>query len=305
MHVTNSDTPLYAGGTGWGTHTPIRPGQEARGAGVCVPGSRTRTRFLPRSSPEFRMPQTEIELKVIAVHGDGLATALSNVVLANQYQLTRYHRARTDEGLVATLVAKGPAAGLLRLKEQLAAHPLVNRLETANAEAARADSAMRSVVFAAEVSEDDIDRAQAEASLRLIANDYPNVAGHLLFLQEVLEQNSRKATLRHVGQRVGAWVYKRDYQLGGRVSLERAISAIALPALKRLTPVHQEGKVLVTDAAPLGIATAAGSAAARIFLCGLLEGLFEQMEHLGAVRVVEEVGSDGNSRFVVHDLSPI
>lgn len=253
---------------------------------------------------------TEIGLKIHASYGDGLATAVSDVVLANDFLLRQFRRTRTEEGLVALLVAKGPRAMLLRLKEQLASLPQVDRLEATDAhaqasvpaESERQPAASHGVVFATEVSEDDIDRELAETALTRIAREYPRVVGPLLALERDLPQDRRKATLRHVGKRTGAWAYKRDYALGGRNPLDATISYVVLPALKQLTPVTQVGRMLVTDKAPFGVRDASASAALRMFLCGYLEGMFECMGHLGAIRVVEEMGNDGSSRFAIHDL---
>ena len=80
------------------------------------------------------------------------------------------------------------------------------------------------------------DSRRIEALLPLLAHDYPNIFVPLLALERELKPDQREPALRYVGQRVGAWVYTRDFALGGpegsdhRLPPRRDLSGAAVAA---------------------------------------------------------------------------
>ena len=261
----------------------------------------------------------EVELKVVSGHKDGLLMALGEVLLANQFTLLRHRRANTADGVVMTLVVKGPEANLLRLEEQLGTHYMVSSFEAGiydpnapvaplppSAVAVAAPAAPAPATQAAPAkpaSNGAADQKRIEQLLPQIAREYPQIFGPLVSLEHGLEPAQREATMRYIGTRVGAWVYKRDFSLGARQPLAGSITHIALPALKQLLPVRGDGDALATSGSPFASPDRKVTAPQCHFLRGFLEGVLNEPGHLGVVRV-SETGcrscGDEECRFVFH-----
>jgi predicted hydrocarbon binding protein len=113
---------------------------------------------------------------------------------------------------------------------------------------------------------------RVEALLPRIAASYPSVVGHLRQLQGELEGDQVVSTMRYVGQRVGTWVYKRDFALGARLELRDAVRRIVMPALKQVVAIELTDDVLyVTDSS--FFQGAGGGNAGCQFLGGMIEGV--------------------------------
>jgi predicted hydrocarbon binding protein len=87
--------------------------------------------------------------------------------------------------------------------------------------------------------------------------------------------------MRYIGQRVGAWVYKRDFALGGRLALAEAVRRIALPAMRQLVQAEVHGDLLHVANSPFCRRGQTGHCCH--FLRGMLDGLLADThggEHL-------------------------
>lgn len=252
----------------------------------------------------------EIELKVVSDHRDGLLIALGEVLIANRFTLLRQRRANTESGVVMVLVVQGPEANLLQLEEQLGTHWMVKSFEAgpydpANVGAPTAPAAAPAPAPAAQAPPANAaaDRKRIEALLPQMARDYPQIFGLATGLERSLEPPQREATMRYVGTRVGAWVYKRDFALGARLPLAGAIRNIALPAMRQLLPAEVDGDTLLTASSPFCVPERTVTAPQCHFLRGFLEGALNEAGHLGTVRVSETScranGAD-TCKFVFH-----
>ncbi|HET6397427.1 MAG TPA: V4R domain-containing protein [Pseudoxanthomonas sp.] len=262
----------------------------------------------------------DIELKVISGHREGLLIALGEVLIANGFALLRQRRANFGEGVVLAMVVQGPEERLLQLEEQLGTHWMVQSLEanpydpsappapivagiTVPAATAANGAAAPPVAPPPAPRAPPVDQKRVEALLQQIAREYPQVFGPVLALEHSLEGAQREATLRYIGGRLGAWVYKRDFALGGRLPLAGSILHVALPALRQLLPSAHEDEGLTTDASPFCSPDHAVTAPQCHFLCGFLEGALNQAGNLGTVRVSEtSCRATGSSqcKFVFH-----
>lgn len=257
----------------------------------------------------------EVELKVVSGHKDGLLMALGEVLLANQFTLLRHRRANTANGVAMTLVVKGPEANLLRLEEQLGTHYMVSSFEAGiydpNAPIAPLPPLTDAVVPAAPAvaapakpaGNGAADQKRIEQLLPQIAREYPQIFGPLVALEHGLEPAQREATMRYIGARVGAWVYKRDFALGARQPLTGSITHIALPAMKQLLPVRGDSEALTTSGSPFASPERKVTAPQCHFLRGFLEGVLNEPGHLGVVRVSEtscRSCGDEECKFVFH-----
>lgn len=263
----------------------------------------------------------DIELKIVSDRRDGLLIALGEVLIANRFNLLRHRRANTETGVVMIMVVQGPEANLMQMEEQLGTHWMVQSLE-ANAYDASAPATLqaasplhREAPAAAAVAPASppmqaqasakvaFDQRRVESLLQQIAKDYPQVFGQVLSLERSLEPAQRESTLRYMGTRVGAWVYKRDFALGARLPMAGSIRHIALPALRQLLPAELEEDALRTHSSPFAIPGPAVTAPQCHFLRGFLEGALNEAGNLGLVRVSEvSCRANGASccKFVFH-----
>lgn len=261
----------------------------------------------------------EIELKIVSDHRDGLLIALGEVLVANRFLLLRHRRMNTDVGVLMSLVVQGPEANLLTLEEQLGTHWMVKSLEAGpydpNAAAPLTPPAPVAGVSlpstpappaqtqaSSNGSSGGADKKRIEALLPQVARDYPQIFGAVMGLERNMEPSQREASMRYVGARVGAWVYKRDFALGARLPLSDSIKHIALPAMRQLLPTELEGETLSTGSSPF-CAAERSTAPQCHFLRGFLEGSLNECGYLGMVRVSEVAcranGSD-SCKFVFH-----
>lgn len=261
----------------------------------------------------------EIELKIVSDHRDGLLIALGEVLVANRFLLLRHRRMNTDAGVLMSLVVQGPEANLLSLEEQLGTHWMVKSLEAGpydpNAAAPLTPPAPVAGVplpsmpappvqtqVGSNGSSGGADKKRIEALLPQVARDYPQIFGAVMGLERNMEPSQREASMRYVGARVGAWVYKRDFALGARLPLSDSIKHIALPAMRQLLPTELEGETLSTGSSPF-CAAERSTAPQCHFLRGFLEGSLNECGYLGMVRVSEIAcranGSD-SCKFVFH-----
>lgn len=261
----------------------------------------------------------EVELKIVSDHRDGLLIALGEVLVANRFLLLRHRRINTDAGVLMSLVVQGPEANLLTLEEQLGTHWMVKSLEAGpydpNAAAPLTPPAPLAGVplpstpappaqtqAGSNGSNGGADKKRIEALLPQVARDYPQIFGAVMGLERNMEPSQREASMRYVGARVGAWVYKRDFALGARLPLSDSIKHIALPAMRQLLPTELEGETLSTGSSPF-CAAERSTAPQCHFLRGFLEGSLNECGYLGMVRVSEVAcranGSD-SCKFVFH-----
>ena len=127
--------------------------------------------------------------------------------------------------------------------------------------------------------------AAVELQLPQLIHAYPHIFPLLLALGDAVAEAARESSLALAGQRLGAWVYERQHASGGRLALREAIGQIAVPALRALVEIEQQGDQLHIRRSPL--CASDGPSGCRFF-SGYLEGL------LGAT-----VGPDALSIFAV------
>jgi hypothetical protein len=249
----------------------------------------------------------DIEFRVMADRKERLLLELGQVVIASGFALLRQRLADGAEGVTLALLVRGPEDRLLALEEALATHPRVHSFEAIAREeselATRASTpsparpingtAVRTPAPAAAV-ETAFDARRVEAVLPSLAHDYPRVFPRLLALERDLGDAQRRSGLRYVGTRVGAWVYKRDFVLGGKLSIDDSIHHIALPAARQLVTAEVSGKSVRLSGSPLCSHTSHGPSCQ--FFEGFFEGLLNEAGNLGRVRVTEShcraTGSD-------------
>ncbi|WP_454832836.1 V4R domain-containing protein [Pseudoxanthomonas wuyuanensis] len=262
----------------------------------------------------------ELELKIVSEHRDGLLIALGEVLIANRFALLRHRRTNTGEGVLMSLIVQGPEANQLQLEEQLGTHWMVKGFEAGPHDPTAAAGPLVAAIAipsapaqpppppSAEAAvagngKGAIEQKRIEALLPQVAREYPQIFGLVMGLDRHLEPSQREATLRYVGTRVGAWVYKRDFALGAPLPLTGAIKHIALPAMRQLMSTEAEGDALFTAGSPFCAPDHPVSAPQCHFLRGFLEGTLNESAHLGHVRVSEtacRANGDAACKFVFH-----
>lgn len=64
----------------------------------------------------------DIQFRVVSDRRDGLLLALGQTVIAAGFNLLRQRMVNSEEGVVLTMVVRGPESGLLQLEERLGTH---------------------------------------------------------------------------------------------------------------------------------------------------------------------------------------
>lgn len=252
----------------------------------------------------------DVEFRVVSGRRDGLLLALGQVVIANGFTLLRQRMLNSDDGVVLTMVVRGPAEGLLMLEERIGTHHLVQSFEAmpldtaaqfTTAAAPRVASAAVTPIrqaaptasapapaaapaYSAPVAV-PVDTQRVEVLLPQLARNYPNILLQLVALERELPPAQRESTLRYIGQRVGAWVYKRDYALGGHLPLADSVRRIALPAIRQLLQAELQDETLRIKNSPFVHRGETGPCCH--FLRGMLGGLLEGPHGSDGVHVTE------------------
>lgn len=255
----------------------------------------------------------EVEVTVYSDRKDGLLRAVGTVVIGCGFSLLRQRMVSTPNGIELWLNLKGDLGRLLDLEDQLSSHPLVTGFEanhlpttSSNAPAARPLGAAAHAFSgsapgnrkapstspppkvapskrnAVAVPATDV----IEGALPSLARSYPRIFPQLLDLRDQIPEEQWGASLKFIGIRVGAWVYKRDYALGGQLDLKSAMRHIALPAMKTLLPTEARDYAIHVKNNPFcmpGTRCRNGE-----FFCGFLQGLLQD--------------AGGGSRVVVREI---
>jgi predicted hydrocarbon binding protein len=234
----------------------------------------------------------DVEFRVVGDRREGLLLALGQVVIASGFTLLRQRMTTGTEGVVLTMLVRGPESSLLQLEENLGSHPLVRSFEAqsdgqfaATTPATTATATAPRPAGPAASTSPPADTRRIEALLPQLARDYPNIFVHLHALEHELAPEQRESALRYIGQRVGVWVYKRDFALGGRLSLVDAVRHIALPAMRQVLQADVHGDALQVSNSPFCHRGHAG--ACCHFLRGMLGGLLGGPHGTDGLHVIE------------------
>ncbi|HEY9131339.1 MAG TPA: hypothetical protein VIM98_06240 [Dyella sp.] len=243
----------------------------------------------------------ELEMQVLSDRREGLLVELGRVVVANGFSLLRQRLAQDNRGAWLTMVVRGPADRQLLLEEALGTHSRVLSFEaclvgengvapapmahSAPMAPARSPAPVAAAPLAhsqASISPAMPDVRQVENVLPQMAHDYPRIFPWLVTLQNAVPEEAREPSLLLAGRRTGAWVYKRDYALGAKLSLPEAVKRIALPALRTLAMVEQQGDHLhIRNSA---LCSPQGHSSCKFF-SGYVEGLLGDAMTTGRVFV--------------------
>jgi predicted hydrocarbon binding protein len=237
----------------------------------------------------------DVEFCVTSDRREGLLLALGQVVIANGFTLLRQRLAAGADGVVLTMLVSGPQDNLLKLEDSLGSHPLVRNFEAAPTDDASSrlskanvpavSPPVASIPAARTSNAPAVDPRRVEVLLAQLARSYPNIFLHLHALERELGPEQCESTLRYIGQRVGAWVYKRDFALGAKLALSDAIRSIALPAMRQLVHAEVEGDILHVANSPFCHRGHAGKCCH--FLRGMLGGLLAETHGIEHSQIME------------------
>jgi hypothetical protein len=103
-----------------------------------------------------------------------------------------------------------------------------------------------------------------------LLGDYPQIVPRLQKLEHSVAEAARESSLALAGQRMGAWIFERDYAAAARLDLHEAIERIGVPALAALVDIEHKGGQLHIRNSPL---CSEDGHSGCIFFGGYLEGL--------------------------------
>lgn len=226
----------------------------------------------------------ELEVQVLSDRREGLLVELGRVVVANGFTLVRQRLSQDSRGTWLTMIVRGPTERQLAMEEALATHSRVLSFEAGIAEGRPPMPAPSAFALAPAPAPAPVaasaplppalgagpDVHQVESTLPQLARDYPKIYPWLRNLEHAVAADAREASLHLAGRRTGAWVYKRDYAMGAKLSLVDAIKRIAVPAMRDLATVDwRDGQLLIQNS-PL---CSPGSQSGCRFFSGYLEGV--------------------------------
>jgi len=254
----------------------------------------------------------ELEVRVVSERREGLLVELGRVVTEHGHVLIRQRLAQDPKGACLTLILRGPDDRQLALEEALGTHPRVLSFESMRPQFAAVEAMATPVTPAplpvnatrasapAEVVAAGADVARVERMLPNLAKDYPRIFPWLINLDYAVAAEARDASLYLAGRRTGAWVHKRDFALGARLTLGDAIRRVALPALRGLVMVeHHDNQLHVRDC-PL---CQPGNVSGGRFFCGFIEGLLSGAVESQAVFARETSCHSLGASMCVFDIS--
>lgn len=247
----------------------------------------------------------ETELHILSDRREGLLIDIGQIVVDNGFILVSQRLGKSDDGALLRLIVRGAENKLLALEEQLACHPRVINYESYRQEGPTAATTTAAPTpsnapLSREVGELAV--RQVEAVLPHIARDYPTIFSRLVGLRRALEHPAQSSTLHYAGYRVGVWVYKRDFALGGKLGFSEAVRQIALPALKQMLPARLNEGHLELDENPLCNAGSGGHNGH--FFCGFLEGVLSEACDNPHLRVQEPLCRSDGAHCCVFAVSP-
>lgn len=241
----------------------------------------------------------EVEFTVFSDRREGLLRELGNLIIQSGFTLLRQRMSALDGGVQLWLRVSGKEERLLELEERMGSHPLVLSFESEHQVAAAPVPIAAASPGVAQPARrpPPVGRSlqpqsgagpavgQVEAELPALAKEYPRIFPRLMSMQGKLPDGQRSPSMIFAGRRVGAWVYKRDYALGGKLDLSAALKQIALPALRNLLSADiKENSVRIKNN-PLCMP---GSRCRNgDFFCGFLQGILQESGVEGQVTVRE------------------
>lgn len=259
----------------------------------------------------------DVEFRIVSEGREGLLLQLGRAVALHGYSLQRPRMTRIENGVVLTVIARGPEANLLALQDKLGSHPLVHSFEASEPNMVLDNSASPAPTLptpriasppasrphGSEAASSIADKSLIEPLLGSLVAVYPNVVDRVIAFDRTLPSNQRDATMLYVGSRLGAWIYKRDFALGARLPLVDTIKNIALPGIRQIL----RGAEMFGDSIRIPNSPFCGLGLHRghvcHFLTGCLTGLLNESDHLGRVRVSESLcrnaGADACSFMAV------
>lgn len=223
----------------------------------------------------------ELEIQILSDRREGLLVELGRVVVASGFTLLRQRVYQDNHGAWLVMVVRGEAERQLGLEEVLATHNRVLSFEASllapgATQAGAAPSAQRvpngTVPNGAVLPQMQVepDMQKVESVLPQLARDYPKIFPWLLALEHEVAAEAREASLLLAGRRTGIWVYKRDYEMGGKLGLAEALKRIASPALRTLVSVDVRDRHVHIQDCPL---CPPGGHSGCKFFKGFLEGM--------------------------------
>jgi len=247
----------------------------------------TPRRAISRDIEPWGWRMVDVEFRVVSDRREGLLLALGQAVIAHGFALLRQRMAGGEDGVVLTMLVRGPQKSLATLEECVATHPLVTNFEATRPgnEAPEEHPHLRAIATPRCTGTSPCDSHRIEALVPQLTRDYPNLFVPLLELERDLPDDQREQALRQLGERIGAWVQARDFAPVAALSLCEAVRRVALPAMRQIVQAQLHGDALHVSDSPF--CHRGDHGACCHFLRGMLGGLLGGAHGAQALHVVE------------------
>jgi len=229
----------------------------------------------------------DVEFRVVSDRREGLLLALGQAVIAHGFTLLRQRMAGGEDGVVLTMLVRGPQRNLATLEECVATHRLVSNFEATRPGNTTPDDHPHPHTATPSrcTGTKPCDSHRIEALIPQLTRDYPNVFVPLLELERDLPDTQREQAMRALGERIGAWVQARDFVPVDALSLGDAVRRVALPAMRQIVQAQLHGEALHISDSPF--CHRGDNGACCHFLRGMLGGLLGGMHGSPLLHVVE------------------
>ena len=193
----------------------------------------------------------DVDFRVVSDRREGLLLTLGQAVIAHGFTLLRQRMAGGEDGVVLTMLVRGPQPNLATLEECVATHPLVTSFEATRPDAAPVETPPSITPHrCAATPPCAADSRRIEALVPQLTHAYPNIFVALLELERELPEAHRELALSELGHRIGAWVQARDFAGVETTSTCDAIRRIALPAMRQIVQAQLQGEALHVSDSP-------------------------------------------------------
>lgn len=137
-------------------------------------------------------------------------------------------------------------------------------------------------------------RARLDEYGKQLISQYPGIRDTLQKCVDELPASSKAELLARLGQGLGRWRFRKDYALGGLLSLDKTLQRMLWPSLDDFLDIEADGNRLDVRDCPV-CASHIGAGEQCHFVAAYIEGFLGELTHLPPTRVVQSAAAAAGS----------